>query len=502
MKRTKKFFSLAVAVIMMLAMAIPAFATGSTGSIQVTNATVDQTYTAYKVLDATYSGSNVSYTIASNSQWFDLVNAETSPFNLDQARTENGVTTYYVTAKTDANVLDWMRGLDVTGMTAEGAATKATSDTVSWNVPYGYYLITSDLGGAAVTVDSNTPNVHIIDKNQTSGWGPEGGKFIMVDGEKVTENSVNYGDTVDFKIVSTAATSYNGDKMVTAYIIHDELTSDMTMTGEPVVKVNGNTLTKGTDYTYTTTTTDDCTFEISIPWTANNAPKYNSNNTIEVTYSATVNTGAALDTALTNDAQLKWTDASGGTGSSEKVTTESVTYGLAIQKVNPEGTPLAGATFTLKLGDTQIKVDPTEIPGVYNYNVNGTLTEVVSPASGLIVIKGVEAGTYALTETVAPDGYNRVVGAMEITAAENCSTQETITVYYDADGKVVETAVEQGTSKEITLPLVALPVVNRAGVELPSTGGMGTTLFYMIGGALVAGAAILLVAKKKVANQG
>ena len=109
------------------------------------------------------------------------------------------------------------------------------------------------------------------------------------------------------------------------------------------------------------------------------------------------------------------------------------------------------------------------------------------------------AGDYSVKEVVAPEGYNLLENAIDVTASnsdvKNYTT--TITTYKNADGKVVNEVTEDAISTDVSVNVVPLVVVNRAGTELPSTGGMGTTLFYALGGVLVTGAAILLVVKKR-----
>ena len=135
-------------------------------------------------------------------------------------------------------------------------------------------------------------------------------------------------------------------------------------------------------------------------------------------------------------------------------------------------------------------------------------------ANGKLVIAGIDADSetaVVLTgkETKAPDGYNKLEGTFDLTtivmSSETTTTHGEKTTYYDADGNIVDEQVTGGSSKtrnEITaldeVPAASIQkVVNKQGTELPSTGGIGTTIFYVIGAILVLGAGILLVTRRR-----
>ncbi|MCI7020608.1 MAG: prealbumin-like fold domain-containing protein, partial [Clostridiales bacterium] len=173
-----------------------------------------------------------------------------------------------------------------------------------------------------------------------------------------------------------------------------------------------------------------------------------------------------------NDAKLTWGDAS-NTEWSETVTK---TYQFEILKYAATDTnknPLAGATFQLKDASGNVvklvKVSDTEYR-VANGSETGAVESFTTVASGKIVIKGVDLDKYTLVETAAPAGYNTLKDPVEVTVlATNALTVE---------------------------------VPNASGTELPSTGGMGTTIFYVLGSVLVLGAVVLLVTKKRMSTNG
>ena len=123
-------------------------------------------------------------------------------------------------------------------------------------------------------------------------------------------------------------------------------------------------------------------------------------------------------------------------------------------------------------------------------------------SDGVIVVKGVASGSYTITEFKAPDGYNKLTTPVTVNAVKTGKTTTNTTVYLDENGKVVgETA--NATKVEVniaTIAATAVVVLNKAGTELPSTGGMGTTVFYVLGAVLVLGAVVLLVTKKRMSD--
>lgn len=487
-KNLSKLFAMALALIMVMALTVPAMAAG-TGSITITNATVGETYAGYKIFDATYSGENVAYTIKSNSQFYGAVSTADDVFTL----TESSVTgTYNVALVQDADVLAWVKGLNIEGFTPDLTATEADSDTVAWSsVPYGYYYITSSLG-TLITVDSNLPDVSVIDKNQKPGTNPS---------KTAGDEDYEIGETIPFTVTFTA-TNYDGETAITEYYVTDTMPDGMELIVDSLsVKVNNNNLVEA--YTEKTTTST-AGFDIVIPWQDDEGGfLYTSPSTVTVTYSAKLNSLATIDsTGNKNEATISW---NGNTGDSIPVEDTVYTYALAIKKVDKDGNGLAGAEFVLKNGDDVVKVSGSD--GNYVVDPNGTAT-ITSPDSGLIIIKGVDGDNYTLTETKAPAGYNLLTSPVTVIPEKIGDTKTSATIYLDEDGNVID--VVEGEPVETPAATVAInienvaakayAVVNFTGTELPSTGGIGTTLFYTIGGVLVVCAGVLLVTKKRMNN--
>ncbi len=559
MKTTKKLLAAILTLVMVFSLgSVSAYATGNTtpGEITIQNATVDKTYSAYKLLDATVGVSGeVAYTIDSDSVWFDTVN-NSNLFVLRETsgRSATGATVYSVEQAANAsaeNVLKLFKDhffydelteswtCDITGADPE-AQVIADSSSLSLPVTYGYYLITSTLG-SLVTINTNHPTVTVIDKNQGPSWDntpdnpPEGtdpnpGKVIIENGEKKTVNSASYGDSVTFDI-GVNATNYVGEDQISYYYIKDtidagfdyDLNDQTPAAFDPVVTVNGQTLTKGDDYLVSQT---GRSFEITIKWaeltigTDNKVSAiesiYPANSEIHVQYSATLHEdGRAviigcdgnLNTANFTYSTNKTGDVPPTTPNvpydeEKEKTTVTYVYALGIQKVDGEQNPLNGAEFSV--ADIYVVENSAGVYSLCSEDADNATQIVVTDANGQIVIKGVKAGTYTFTEVKAPAGYNLLTDSFSVEAAlaESYTNTTIITYYYDVDGKLVDKTetTEYGEIKTYSTqvaPVFGVGIENHTGVELPSTGGMGTTIFYAIGGMLMVVAAVLLVSRKK-----
>ncbi|MBR3382766.1 MAG: isopeptide-forming domain-containing fimbrial protein [Clostridia bacterium] len=540
----KRYLSILTAIVMLLALCVSAFAAPApavTGTITIRNATPGKVYRAYKVFDATFSNDSVSYSFTltdGNQALFEALMAQDSPFALTPSTTANVYNVELKDGFTTAQISEWLTAHeDLLPAPVEKTAGEGESTVEFTDMPFGYYFITSSLG-SVVTIDSNIPNVTVIDKNEKPGWhdpdpddpGPEG-KAIVIENEDgsltyTDVNSANFGDTVHFYI-GVDATAYDGTDLVTYYYITDTLGAGFGPANDIVVSIDGTTLTEGEDYVIYR---DGNTFEIHIPF----GEKYGSNAVITVEYSAVV-----LDTAvIAGEGNLNTANFSYDTkpidpddpefppedpddptyppdphdpenpvpyDEENEVTTTTYVYAIGILKVDQEGNPLTGAKFSVTDADgSVIYAVPTDTAGVYNYcaaDAEGAVSEFEVGADGVLIIKGLAAGSYVITETAAPAGYNLLADTVTVTAqiSETTTYTTTITVYYDAEGNVVSQE-ESVSSETVTVPtnVVPLVVVNNAGSELPSTGGIGTKIFYVIGGALMLTAIVLIITRRKI----
>ena len=476
MKHTKKFIVALVAVVAALALCVPsmAFADG-TGTITVENATYGKEYKAYKIFDATYSATDttkVSYTVDAAHK--NLVS--TTLFNVSTAADSNG--NYSVSKKTDASdadIIAWVKdnysSFDSTG-TAGVFNDKNAAVTFS-DMPYGYYYITSTLG-TAIAIDTSNPHATVQDKNASEPTTPTK-KVVSVDGTPVngTTADAHVGSVVEFKIEGNATnytTTVNGDDVSitenTQYVVEDEF-KNMTIGGSYTVKVNGEAITN-----YTAVISDNkITFTIPlVDSTGKHLYQAKAENSahipVEIIYSATITEAAAGEPAQNEVGDT---------------TVKVYTYAFQVYKVDENDAALAGAQFELWYNGEALKFTDNG-DGTYTYNAEGSVTTLDMTTNTKIVVKGLDKNwSYTLKEIKVPDGYNQaedktIAGSSLTKVEENMDTSATTTALYQEK------------------------VTNQSGSVLPSTGGIGTTIFYVIGAILVIGAGVVLITKRRMAS--
>lgn len=481
MKKTfKKLMAALLAVALLCAMAVPAFAadeaTTETGTVTVQNVVSGKTYKIYRILDiATHDSDYSSVVYKVNDNWKDFIKSTGNKYftNIDDATgvvvvnkglTSDSIATLAAAAKT------WLGSHPIA---ADGEQIAGASDTSIQftGKKLGYYLLSSSDWGtnnadAIFSLDSSSPNVTVQEKNGK----PTIDKKIVENSNTVENNTAGIGDYVQFKITVNVI-----DGQPSNYTIHDKMSAGLTFVNTAehpvVVNVGSRTLTS-TEYSFKDTITDGCTFELKI-----NDGILKSNDVVTVTYYGQVNSSAVINGDNTNEANLTYgTD---GNSTWEKTTTK--VFGFKVFKHAGTDTEhlLPGAEFRLYKtvnGETYYaKFDANGLLTGWTTGATYPGVTMTSNDKTELVLNGLDAGTYYLEETKAPDGYNKLTDPVTVTITEN--------------GKVNETA--NGT----------VYVSNNAGATLPSTGGMGTTLFYVIGGGLMVAAVVLLVTKKRMENK-
>lgn len=497
MKYMKKLMALLAALTLALAMAVPAFAESGTasskGKITIDNAVTGTTYKAYRIFDLeSYDTDKNAYSYKLNSAWNGFPDYSTT---IDS----NTVSAADFFSVNSAGYIEWKdakkdAGEDFAKLAKAFAGENniecdkketATDATVTFtDLTLGYYLVDTSLGSLC-SLDTTATSVTIKEKNSNTTIEK---KIVAAGGNKVDSNSAGIGDTVNFSITITVK---DGDPK--GYVLHDKL-SGLTFNPDSLeVKIGTTTLTADTDYTLDTNPADKDSFDVKF---AKGILK--TNDVVVVTYSAKVAADAAIAGAgNTNKAKLEYN----GKHSTEEKTTTYVwklnVHKYALDNANRE-VALSGAKFVLyrKNPTSQDQEeyatinDNNEITGWVTGKNNATTLE--TSGEGDILIKGLNEGTYYLEETEAPAGYNKLTEPIEVEiTATASSTSVSEAVKYKNLSEPSYTPATDATVK----------VLNKAGTQLPSTGGIGTTLFYVIGGGLMAVAAVLLVAKKRMNNK-
>lgn len=516
MKKTiQKLMAALLAVAMVCAMAIPAFATDGdataaaatgTGSITIENAVTNQTYKIYRILNLEYHADTNSYRYTANGAWEDFILRENNNFKLDK---ETGAVTWINTNPENngtaiqqiANSAGKYAEYTSNNVQEDGSA-KATGITLTFsNLPLGWYLVVSDLvdldKGALCSIGTTDPNAVIREKNSKPTIEKE-----VYEGDTLGySNDAGIGDTVKFQ-----TRIHVTDGNPTNYVLHDTMSKGLDFNEKSVTVLlmrdpktggsnYGGNLTPGTDYELVTSTSDTCTFEIKF------LKPLKPYDYIQVDYSATVTSDAVIGTTG-NDNKAVLTYGNNST-TTESSTTKTYVWEMGVRKFANLGGDdtnhaLADAEFQLykKDGDTQkyakfVETSTTSVYKLTGWTNNATeAIKVKTPANGNITFEGLDAGTYYLEETKAPVGYNKLTAP--ITVVIDRGTLPTVA------SQTISYTVKYG---DTTADDHVVRVENKAGTVLPSTGGMGTTLFYVIGGGLMVAAIVLLVTKKRMENK-
>ncbi len=480
MKQVRKLASVLLALVMALALTATAFAEGETGSITINDAVKDQTYTIYQILDLeSYNTSTNAYSYKATTAWNTFINSDAIKGTYVEVDAQG-----YVTWKDGADVAAFAKAAqkyakdNSTTITNQGSVT-ATTTTVSFSgLNLGYYLVDTTLG-TLCSLDTTNPNVVMQEKNEA----PTNVKTVEEDstGNYGEKNDADIGQTVNFKSTITAQAGAEN------YVFHDTMSAGLTYTGVTGITLNG-TAVDASNYTVVTEgLTDGCTFEVR--FTQAFCDTLKANDQIVISYTATLNEKAVIAGAGNpNTSKLSYGDKGDEShtpsGTTPPSTTTTYTWDVDVFKYTMNGeteTALAGAKFTLSKnadGSNPIALvsEGNNVYRVAKTGETGTVTEITTDTTGKFTIKGLDADTYYLTETAAPAGYNKLAGPVTIVIGENGVVNGT-------------TEAPQGVDE--------VKVLNQTGAQLPATGGIGTTLFYVVGGVLVVGAAVLLVTKKR-----
>jgi fimbrial isopeptide formation D2 family protein/LPXTG-motif cell wall-anchored protein len=505
MKTMRKVFALLMALSMILALAISANAEGETssdtsaaptGTIKITPPTdtaadAHNEYKIYKIFDAVANGNNITYKVidgvgmplVSTFISDDYGNVYHYSGTAADATTEgaigitkNRATMYIVPTGgelTQAEITALQTLVKEKNIAlADTATSKGTADATSKALPYGYYFIATNTG-TAVTVDSVNGEVPVQDKNEVPTLTKEkdGGAEDII---------AQVGTPVPYKI------TVNAKKGAKGYIVDDSMVGLAIYTA-PTVKV-GDAVVSASESTYTYEAKAN---NVGFTITFNDAyiaglVEATGAATIEITYNATITSDALTVDPATNTASLKYGDPNDQKSTPDSGSDNQI-YNATVQvtKTDSTGAALPGAGFVLMKDGKyyQAGTDQTNNNKVINWvdKVENATVLTTTEQSNVLTFAGLGEGTYTLHEQVVPTGYNQAADETFTVAASDLTPKE---------GE---------TTNNINL-LKATTVVNQQGVELPSTGGIGTTIFTVVGATLMIGAAVLFITKKRSTN--
>lgn len=502
-KAMKKLMAALLAVAMVCAMAIPAFADGSssTSTAAVTRYTITapkngHTYEIYQIFTGDYDASQPS--MLANIKWGKNGKGGTAGDAVDQTVLDDLSRVVSYTSDNDKlTVIEKYIDLSTAPLVT------ITNGGTANDVVGGYYLI-KDQDGTVPSSETYTPYiVSVVCDITIKPKSNEVPKFTkkLKDTNDTTgaisgwQDSADYdiGDDIPFRLQGTVSKDIDSYKTY-YYAFHDVEEKGLTFDPDSVEvfvgdEVTGTKITTG--YTVDTSPADGCTFEIVFD-DLKKVTDVTANSIITVTYESTLNTNAVLGKqGNVNTAQLEYSNnpRGNGTGTTPWDNVIVFTYKVVVNKVDQAGQPLDGAEFTL----TKKLNDGTEVDMPMNIDTS---------KKSLFTLSGLDDGEYTLTETVTPAHYNTISPITFTVNADHTITWETerredILTSLSGDKKVGEiTFTSSKTDGTLTTN-----VINNIGTTLPGTGGIGTTIFYVIGGGLMVAAAILLITKKRMENR-
>lgn len=442
----KKLIALMLALAMVMVVVV-----ASAGTIELQNVIDGETYTAYKILNYSESsnGSSISYYLTSDE--YSDIGAILEAAGFEFTASSDG-TQYYVNNAEDfdaAGAAESLRGAELGDALGKHTAVGADGAASFTDLEPGYYFVTSS-AGTLCALHSDDEIAAAVEKNTV----PEEDKKQSADGTDYTDDTLdfNIGDTVYYQVEITDGKGTNA-----AIVLTDEMSSGLTLDQNSITVKKGEAAIDSQYYTLSSSAS-----EFTLTLKANYVATLDENEVVTVQYRATINENAAIDSDTnTNTATLTY---------SEQTQTDIVkleTYDILLKKVDNNHAALAGAKFNLFTQETEGTALKFSKDGTgYYLDGNGEVEIDADDGTG-VNIRGLAPGTYWLEETVVPEGYNKLAARVSVEVKSGATSPAEVTV------------------------------VNQAGTELPSTGGMGTTIFYVIGGLLIIGAAVVLVARRK-----
>ena len=456
MRKISKVLVLVLSAIMVLAMSVSVFAKND--SITVTGTKSGETLKIYKMLDLVVddeqSPTAYKYTIATGWTEFFTTGAGKDYVTIDPI---DGHVTWIDGKKTAEDMVIFAQEAAKIAANIKGTIVASGDSVVFSGLEDGYYLITSTLGTKAMietTPDESAVTIHEKNPEDTVA------KTVKEDTTFGTENDAQVGDTVDFK------TTVDLQPYTTNVKIHDTMDSALSFNNDIVVS-GGTPAITANDYEILETPDAGDTFTIKIK--DSYIEKMTEASEITVTYSAVLTADVITSTPSITD-QKNTAKVTYGDKQSKESETTTTTHSFAVYKYAKGKTVnLAGAVFKVKKNGTALKLTKINETN-YKIDPNGAEETFITVSTDNITIWGVDTdGPYTLEETQAPDGYNKLANEVSVTV--------------EADNRTI------------------VDIPNDTGAELPTTGGIGTTIFYIVGSLLVIGCGIVLVSRRRMRDK-
>lgn len=542
MKKTKRLFSLLLTLMMVLALAVPALADGEEGSgtsgseaaagsysIKITamDASNEHVFNAYQIFKGTLSSDGT----LTNVEWGEHITESDELYEaikkIDIGTDESPNTPFSgITQNTAASVSDVLAdnngNADVVEAFQEVIAKKLNDVTAisvgqATNLGSGIYYVDVSSAGYYLVKDERTDNTNVADMMlQVVGnvdviaklQVPSVTKYAGI--EAVTDNATfSVGDEIRYTLKGTTPNYATDDANANySYRFTDTMDSALTLVYTPS-NSNEEQVESGVTVTVDTKNITNkflITYKdnvLTIESKENLASSVTADSIIEVTYYAKINSNVLESTVVNNKVKVESQMNMDGQTVTPEVTEQVYPITLEITKVDGADVKevLEGAEFILTRvvnGETQYAT--TNLNGKFTgwTTDKSNATTLTTDAAGKINLVGIGAGSFTLTETKAPTGYNKLDAAVVIEIQSTSKTSATGTVeleslQYSLNGG----AAISVTGNNLGNGIVAIQVENNQGAQLPSTGGIGTTIFYVIGGILVLGAVVLLITRKR-----
>lgn len=471
------------------------------GTITITNAIKDQDYKVYKIFDLeSYSGTNYSYKVVDKwANFFARTGGGYGYITLD----DDGYIKSFNLTETNAPVFA-RKALRYAQDVSNGVSAITSSPTITDNadgtqtityndVDMGYYLVDSSVG-ALCSLNTTNLTATIKEKNSV----PTVEKKVRRQGGSSYGNNINadMGQVLEFQTIITVGDGAQN------YKLHDKMDAGLTYNNSSL-KVNikkttdsGYSILDSANYTVSFPAIDGDTFDIEFK--QNFLDGLKKDDQIMVEYEATLNENAKIQDKNVNKTWLVYGDNKTSNYSEATIKTFRIPV-FKFYKPNATATetPLAGAKFKLSTNrranlnndddfikfvyDTNDATNPDK--NVYRKALDSeiaTTIEVATNDKGYATFQGLVDGTYYLYETEAPEGYNKLKNPVQINI--------------ESSGLV--TFIIPGGSLQYVRPYQPVKIENKTGTVLPSTGGVGTTMMYIVGAMLLIGSGVLLITKK------